>query len=108
MHFHDFSKINFDRMNAFHNHADWTLGDWGNALAGETGEGCNLIKKLRRGDKIDKLEIVKELADIITYADLIATQLGYSLEDVLIAKFNEVSDRWKYPIKIGENNEVHD
>ena len=42
---------------------DWTLADWSNAIAGETGEMCNLIKKIRRGDTIDPKDVGKELAD---------------------------------------------
>ena len=29
---------------------DWPLPYWGNALAGEVGEACNVIKKIMRGD----------------------------------------------------------
>jgi len=73
--------------------SDWTLGDWGNALAGETGEACNFIKKRRRGDSILASDIGKELADVVIYADIIATQLGLDLGDCVIQKFNEVSNR---------------
>ncbi len=30
--------------------ADWAPTDWANAMAGEAGEACNAIKKLRRVD----------------------------------------------------------
>ena len=29
---------------------DWRLSQWSNALAGEVGESCNIIKKIERGD----------------------------------------------------------
>lgn len=77
-----------------------SLSYYGNALAGEVGEACNLIKKVERAklvgkfnDTIPASEIGKELADIIIYADLIATKLGLSLGQCVINKFNEVSDR---------------
>lgn len=79
---------------------DWSLADWSNALAGETGEMCNLVKKIRRGDDIDVKEVGKELADIIIYADIIASQLGLNLSDCIIQKFNEVSDRVGSDVKI--------
>ena len=79
---------------------DWTLADWSNAIAGETGEMCNLIKKIRRGDEIDPKEVGKELADIIIYADILASLLGLDLSDCVIQKFNEVSDRVGSEVKI--------
>jgi NTP pyrophosphatase (non-canonical NTP hydrolase) len=73
---------------------DWTPEQWGNALAGEVGETCNLIKKIcSRGEDIPLSEIGKEIADVVTYADLLCARLGLDLEDVLRQKFNEVSAR---------------
>ena len=51
---------------------DWTPLEWGGALAGETGELCNFLKKMRRGEIVEKKNLAHELADIITYADLLA------------------------------------
>ena len=73
----------------------WTPLEWGGALAGETGELCNLLKKLRRGEKIKKKDMAHELADIITYADLVAIALDIDLEEAVREKFNIVSKRWK-------------
>jgi len=77
-----------------------SLSYFGNALAGEVGETCNLIKKVERAklvgkfnDTIPASEIGKELADVVIYADLIATKLGSSLGQCVRNKFNEVSDR---------------
>ena len=67
---------------------------WGNALAGETGEACNIIKKIineREGITIE--DLAKELADILAYLDLTAAYFGIDLEAAYIAKFNEVSER---------------
>jgi NTP pyrophosphatase (non-canonical NTP hydrolase) len=74
----------------------WGLGDWGCALAGEVGEACNKIKKLRRGETISNEDIADELADAVIYADLICTQLGVTLGEAVARKFNEVSDRVGY------------
>jgi NTP pyrophosphatase (non-canonical NTP hydrolase) len=79
---------------------EWSLADWSNAIAGETGEMCNLIKKIRRGDDIDPKEVGKELADIVIYADILASVLGLNLADCITQKFNEVSDRVKSEVKI--------
>jgi len=74
---------------------DWNPLEWGGALAGEVGELCNFLKKMRRGDKIKKKEIAHELADVITYADLLAARLDVDLEKAVKEKFNIVSKRWK-------------
>lgn len=78
--------------------SDWSLLEWGGAMAGEAGELCNLLKKVRRGDldindKAVRAEIGKEIADVQIYLDLIAMQCGVSLAHATVAKFNEVSRR---------------
>lgn len=88
---------------------DWTLPEWGNAVAGEVGEMCNVIKKIKRGDfinnpkeGIDKLK--SEMADVVIYIDLIATRENIDLGEAIISKFNEVSDRVGCDIKIPETS----
>lgn len=86
----------------FHPVADWSPSEWGVALAGETGEACNWVKKLRRLDGLDRdhpsvratiSEIAKELGDVVAYADLLAARLGIDLGSAVTSKFNEVSLR---------------
>ena len=72
----------------------WSPLEWGACIAGETGELCNYLKKIKRGDKIDKIKLAHELADIITYADLTAACLGIDLGEAVRKKFNIVSKRW--------------
>ncbi|MEL7340226.1 MAG: MazG-like family protein [Bacteroidota bacterium] len=72
---------------------DWTPSDYATALAGETGEACNLIAKMKRGVNIDHEDIGRELADVVIYADLLASRLGLNLEKCIIQKFNETSAR---------------
>lgn len=79
---------------------DWSLTDWACAMAGECGEACNFIKKLRRGESVDMQTIGKELADVVIYADLLATRIGLSLGTCVREKFNEVSDRRNYNGKL--------
>jgi NTP pyrophosphatase (non-canonical NTP hydrolase) len=101
------SKANAERMKVTPAYQkcreEWNLADWSNALAGETGELCNIVKKIRRGDDIDVKDAGKELADIVIYADLLATQLGLDLSECIVQKFNEVSDRVHSSIKIDKN-----
>jgi len=106
-------EINVRRCETvFHKLNDWTFTDWATALAGETGEACNEIKKLRRLDGADKLEDTKEkrqeliekavieLADVVIYADLLAAAMGKSLADAVIEKFNIVSKKRGFPNRI--------
>lgn len=89
--------------------SDWNLAMWTNAVAGETGEACNLSKKILRGDFGEpgttsyaqaSLELAKELADIVIYADIACTRAGWSLGHIVTEKFNEVSDRVGCAVKL--------
>ncbi|KKR46952.1 MAG: hypothetical protein UU22_C0011G0008 [Parcubacteria group bacterium GW2011_GWA2_40_8] len=60
-------------------------------LTGEAGEVAEKIKKVIRNDKgimseDKKIEIAKELGDVLWYIAQLATELGLKLED--IAKMN--------------------
>lgn len=76
--------------------SDWSPAQWLQAVIGELGEYANLRKKFERGD-VDYVaftaEARKELADVVTYLDILAFQLGINLGEAVRAKFNEVSAR---------------
>jgi NTP pyrophosphatase (non-canonical NTP hydrolase) len=84
----------------------WSLSDWMTALAGEMGKAANLVKKLNRAkDGIpgntqtpEELHTAlgKELADTYCYLDLLAQAAGFSLTDLALDRFNEVSRRMGY------------
>lgn len=95
--------LTFDRLRAAnvsrcegpafgHTVMSWSPTDWACALAGEVGEACNLIKKLRRGEDVSHDEIARELADVQAYLDLLAARLGINLGFWTARKFNEVSE----------------
>lgn len=116
--FSKISRINKQRCNAWHpNGLDhWSVSDWSNAMAGEAGEICNAVKKLRRLE--DKLpskndrgrnlknrqqavaKIGEELADTFLYLDLLASKLGIDLPEEIVKKFNKVSDKYGFPQKL--------
>lgn len=99
------SDINKMRCDEWHKDAQpWTSADWGNALAGETGELCNVIKKIRRietgvpgskdpGEFELRLMLKQEIADVYLYLDLLATHHNISLSEAVREKFNSVSER---------------
>lgn len=77
--------------------SDWSPAQWLQAIVGELGEYANLRKKFERGDIINEVDFrllaAKELADVQTYLDILAMQLGIDLGEATTAKFNEVSNR---------------
>lgn len=84
----------------FHPIESWTPTDWACAMAGEAGEACNLVKKLRRGEDIQPGAIGHELADVVIYADLLCTRLGINLGELVRSKFNVVSERRGSEVKL--------
>jgi len=101
--FDELRKANLDRLQCFQELIDdWNIAEWMNAVAGETGEACNLAKKHLRQSPFDppkaelEKEIAHELADIITYVDLAAARLGIDLGEAVRAKFNLISKRVGY------------
>jgi NTP pyrophosphatase (non-canonical NTP hydrolase) len=108
------NKLSFEKLreqnvrrceDVFHPVDSWSPTDWATAMAGECGEACNNIKKLRRLDGADKSidtpfnrntlisKTADELADLVIYADLLATRLGIDLGQAVVDKFNEVSEK---------------
>ena len=74
----------------------YRLSQWSNAVAGEVGALCNLVKKVERED-FNLVEVqralARECADIILYLDLFAYAAGIELGEAVREKFNLVSDR---------------
>lgn len=101
--FDEFRRVNVIRCEqAFHPLEEWSPTDWATAMGGECGEALNLIKKLRRGEVVSSDHIAAELADLVTYADLLAARLGIDLGAAVRRKFNEVSGRKGSPIRLPE------
>lgn len=89
----------------------WTGADWSNAMTGEAGEAANVVKKLRRietaivgTDPAEREDLLNqlgwELADVILYADLLASYYGIDLERAVREKFNHVSEREGFPERL--------
>lgn len=86
--------------------AHWNPMEWGCAIGGECGELLNKLKKYERQTTCDPLredlivEISDEMADVIIYMDILAGQLGISLERAIQRKFNKTSDKHGFPEKL--------
>ena len=86
----------------------WTGSDWSNAMAGEAGETCNVVKKLRRDDfgkvqaaadsRADLVaKLATEIGDTFLYLDLLAQFYGLDIARCVVDTFNRVSNREGFP-----------
>lgn len=88
--------------------ASWSPSDWLTAVTGELGELASLLKMRNRerdglpGNKFSPTnkQVADELADVLTYLDLLAEVLGIDLGRAAVEKFNEVSERVGFPDRI--------
>jgi NTP pyrophosphatase (non-canonical NTP hydrolase) len=103
------SQTNLERAREWHKGGleEWSVSDWGVAMAGEAGEVCDAIKKLRRiecqvaseniSQPVDRMAAIKaieqEIGDTFIYLDLLAQRLGINIEDAIRNTFNRVSER---------------
>lgn len=75
----------------------FSLSFRGNELAGETGEACNVLKKLDRerlgvrGSRDTVEHLAQELADIIICVDLVAMEFDIDMIEEVRKKFNMTS-----------------
>lgn len=107
-----FSELNLERCNNWHHINDWSPMEWGAATAGELGELCNILKKIKRFDtgvqqnavSLSRQELIEmaaeEIADVLCYLDLTATSIGVDISEAVISKFNAVSAREKLPQRL--------
>lgn len=49
----------------------------------------------------NKQDIGKEIADVVTFCDLLATRYGFNLGDLVLDKFNEISQRVGSDVRMG-------
>lgn len=67
-------------------------------LTGEAGELADKVKKVLRDNKGEftierKAEIILELSDVLWYCAALATDLGYTLDDVAIINIGKLKSR---------------
>ena len=111
----EFTKANIDRLPHFINAKgeltndstgeNWSLTDWCTAVTGELGEAANIIKKIRRGAfslEEARADLADEFADILTYLVLLSNCAGVDLGQAAISKWNRVSARIGYPVRLEE------
>jgi len=69
-------------------------------LASEAGEYSGKIKKIIRDKEgiinpSDRMELLKELSDVLWYVSAASKELGYTLEDVAKANISKLESRAK-------------
>ncbi len=108
--FDAFRRANVTRCVKWHPEGidSWSPSDWLTAVTGELGELASLLKMRNRerdglaGNKFSPTDrqIADEIADVLTYLDLLAEVLGVDLGLAAARKFNEVSERVGFPDRI--------
>lgn len=108
--FEQFRAANVSRCIRWHPEGieSWSPSDWLTAVTGELGELASLLKMRNRerdglpGNKFSPTDkqIADELADVVTYLDLLAAVLDVDLGRAVAEKFNEVSIRVGFPERL--------
>lgn len=104
--FVELREANYDRQKEWDPETGITEEYLGNALAGEVGEACNVVKKLARqrlglrGSRVTTDDLAEEIADVIIYADLLAKHFNIDLDSAIRAKFNRTSDKYGLSVKL--------
>lgn len=67
-------------------------------LAGEAGEVADKIKKVIRdeGGKVDeqrRLDVAKEIGDVLWYCAVLASDLGFELEEIGMMNYEKLKSR---------------
>lgn len=108
----ELQKTNEHRKLHWHARDTWSLAEWTNAMAGETGEACNISKKILRLENelpnkeagLDKnnleelkLNLANEVADSIIYGLLIMSKLGVDASTVIADVFDQKSIEYGFP-----------
>lgn len=108
--FDAFREANVKRCLKWHPQGieSWSPSDWITAVAGELGELASLLKMRNRerdglpGNKFSPTDkqVADEVADVLTYLDLLAYVLGVDMGRAAAEKFNVVSERVGFPDRI--------
>ena len=92
------SDMSWDQANL-----NWALG-----IAGESGEYCELIKKMQfHGKPLHCDDAKKELGDILYYVSMAASNLDLQLSDIAQANVDKLKSRYPDGFKEGGGIRSH-
>lgn len=78
---------------------------WGNCLAEEVGEICQLFRDNYNKKRNIKGDLKYELADLFNYIVLIAKHNGIDLERAILEKIEKTKDKWNKEVKKDKGKE---
>ncbi|MBG9657924.1 nucleotide pyrophosphohydrolase [Cytobacillus firmus] len=82
------------------------LSNYAMGLAGEAGEVIDALKKtIYHGHELDRMEVMKELGDVLHYISGLATMLDIELENV--ARANIVKLQKRYPNGFNKEDSIN-
>lgn len=78
-------------------------------LAGEAGEVAEQVKRVLRDDAGELTEtrrqaIASELGDVLWYVSQLATELGFSLEEIAVRNLDKLADRKRRGVLSGSGD----
>lgn len=92
--FDELRQKNIDRCPHYGYHIeDKPPAEWLDRVWDEVLELCEKAELHETGFDTPKEDIGKEIADVVTFCDLLATRYGFNLGKLVLNKFNEVSER---------------
>lgn len=75
-------------------------------LCGESGEAIDLVKKFMfQGHELEREKLAFELGDILWYLDFTATQIGYTLPELMWMNKKKLEKR--YPTGFDAQHSIH-
>lgn len=82
------------------------LANWALGLCGEAGEVSEPIKKyLFHGKPLDRDALLRELGDVLWYAEAMAQTLGSTLGDVADVNISKLDARWPSGFRVPKHEE---
>jgi NTP pyrophosphatase (non-canonical NTP hydrolase) len=74
-------------------------------IAGEAGEiASKYAKAVRDNTEVDRVEVAKELGDVLWCVTLAAQELGYSLEEIAQMNLDKLASRMKRAVLSGSGD----
>jgi NTP pyrophosphatase (non-canonical NTP hydrolase) len=74
-------------------------------LGGETGEVLEKVKKYIRDGTFNRLDVAKEMGDVLWYLARLANAIGYDLDMIAKLNISKLSDRQKRNVLAGSGDE---
>lgn len=101
--FADMNRLRCEAPDGFDRRLDTTtMAHWALGVCEEAGEVAGVVYAMDHRPQKGKttLDLADEIADVVSYCDLLAQRIGCSLEEILRSKWNRVSERIGSPLRL--------